>query len=149
MEIEIIKYKQKKDITLDFAKLLNDTLAYIKILHWYSNDINIHYIFDELYKSLAKNFDKFQEELIETSKHQNNNFPIFNFQNFKYDDIENIYDNNIKDIFISNISKFLNVLNSLEINSYIKSVNSGLLNTRDDIITNINKSKYLISMVKI
>jgi len=148
MEIEIIKYKENKDFTINFAKILNSTLQNIKLLHWYSSDINIHNIFDELYSSLNKKFDRLQEEIIETSKNQNITFPSFNFELFNIN-IEYITENEIKNIFNSIISKFLNVLNSMEFNNYIKTVNSGLLNTKDEILSSINKSKYLISMVKI
>lgn len=148
MEIEIIKYKENKDFTINFAKILNSTLQNIKLLHWYSPDINIHNIFDELYSSLNKKFDRLQEEIIETSKNQNITFPIFDFENFNIN-IEYITEKDIKNIFNTIISKFLNILNSIEFNNYIKTVNSGLLNTKDEILSSINKSKYLISMVKI
>lgn len=148
MEIEIIKYKENKDFTINFAKILNSTLQNIKLLHWYSPDINIHNIFDELYSSLNKKFDRLQEEIIETSKNQNITFPIFDFENFNIN-IEYITEKDIKNIFNTIISKFLNLLNSIEFNNYIKTVNSGLLNTKDEILSSINKSKYLISMVKI
>ena len=149
MEIEIIKIKTKQNSTIIFGNILNNFLSNLKILHWYSPDINLHNIFDDLYSDLSKKFDSFQEEIIGVSNCQINSFPILNENEFLFKIEDNIDDKNIVNIFENNVSKFLNLINSIEINNFIKSNVSGLNNTKEDIISIINKSKYLISMINL
>jgi hypothetical protein len=149
MEIEIIKIKNKQNSTLVFGNILNNFLSSLKILHWYSPDINLHYILDDLYSDLSKKFDKLQEEIIEVSRYQLSSFPVLNENDFLFKIEDNIDEKNIILIFDKNISKFLNLLNSIEINNFIKSNISGLNNTKEDIVSIINKSKYLISIINL
>jgi hypothetical protein len=147
MEIEIIKFKNKKNQTIVFANILNNFLSCLKILHWYSNDINVHNIIGDLYSSLSENFDKFQEEIIGVSNSNNNLFPIINEENYNFKCGDEILEENVIDCFDKNLFTFLNLLNSVEIDNFIKASKSGLNNTKEEILSSINKSKYLISMV--
>lgn len=147
MEIEIIKLKSKKNQTIAFGNILNNFLSSLKILHWYSNDINLHNIIGDLYSNLNEIFDKFQEEIIGVSNFENNIFPIINEENYNFKCDNDFLEKNIIDCFEKNSFIFLNLLNSIEINNFIKASNSGLNNTKEEILSNINKSKYLISMV--
>lgn len=149
MEIEIIRIPNKQNQTIIFGNILNNFLSSMKILHWYSPDINLHYIIGELYSDLEKKFDKFQEELIGVSKFQNNIFPSLNENDFLFKIKEDIDEKNIFLIFENNITKFLNLINCLEINNFIKSNISGLNNTKEDIISIINRAKYLIQMANL
>jgi hypothetical protein len=149
MEIEIIRISNKQNQTIIFGNILNNFLSSMKILHWYSPDINLHYIIGELYCDLEKKFDKFQEELIGVSKCQNNIFPSLNENDFLFKIKEDIDEKNIILIFENNITIFLNLINSLEINNFIKSNISGLNNTKEDIISIINRAKYLIQMTNL
>lgn len=147
MEIEIIKIKSKKNQTIIFGNILNNFLSCLKILHWYSNDINVHNIIGDLYLSLSETFDAFQEEIIGISNFENNIFPIINEENYNFKCDNDILEKNVIDIFQKNVFLFLNLLNSVEIDNFIKSSKSGLNNTKEEILSSINKSKYLISMV--
>ena len=147
MEIEIIKIKSKKNQTIIFGNILNNFLSCLKILHWYSNDINVHNIIGDLYLSLSETFDTFQEEIIGISNFENNIFPIINEENYNFKCDNDILEKNVIDIFQKNVFLFLNLLNSVEIDNFIKSSKSGLNNTKEEILSSINKSKYLISMV--
>ncbi len=149
MEIEIIRFADKQNSTIVFGNILNNFLSSLKILHWYSTDINLHHIIGDLYSDLEKKFDNLQEEIIGISKTQNNIFPSLNENNFLFKIKDNIDEKNIFIIFENNISNFLNLINSIEINNFIKSSVSGLNNTKEDIVSIINKSKYLIQMVNL
>jgi hypothetical protein len=147
MEIEIIKIKSKKNQTIIFGNILNNFLSCLKILHWYSNDINVHNIIGDLYSSLSETFDTFQEEIIGISNAENNIFPTINEENYNFKCGDEFLEKNVIDCFDKNVFIFLNLLNSVEIDNFIKSSRSGLNNTKEEILSNINKSKYLISMV--
>lgn len=152
MEIEIIKIQSQADpldSTREFGIFLKKIHSLIHLLHWYAGNHNIHIILGDLYESIDELFDKLQEEIIGTSSIQNVNFPAFSFNldlNSEHlkgspEDILNSYkkvNNSIQE-----------TLTSLEFNSYITSVKSGLTNTKEDIITAFNKANYLLSMVSL
>jgi DNA-binding ferritin-like protein len=153
MEIEIIKIASQEDpldATRHFGLLLKKIQGHVHMLHWYANDYQIHLILGELYESIDELFDKLQEEIIGTSKIQKALFPTFsNIMNMdeiskfkgKPQDIVNGYNQ------VASLVK--EVLTSLEFNSYITSVKSGLTNTKEDIITAFNKADYLLSLINI
>jgi DNA-binding ferritin-like protein len=151
MEIEIIKINSETDVldsTREFGILLKQIQSYIHMVHWYSNDYQVHLIIGDLYESLDDLFDKLQEEIIGTSKIQNINFPKFtcnlnlnDINQFK-GDIQNIVNTyNSVAIFIKKI------LTSIEFNGYVTSVKSGINNTKEDIISTFNKTDYLLSLI--
>ena len=118
------------------------------MLHWYSNDYQVHLILGELYDSLDDLFDKLQEEIIGTSRIQKVNFPSFN-SNLKLEDI-NQFKGGIQEIVntynsVANCTKEL--LTSIEFNGYVTSVKSGINNTKEEIITSFNKADYLLSLI--
>jgi hypothetical protein len=109
----------------------------------------VHNIIGDLYSSLSENFDKFQEEIIGVSNSNNNLFPIINEENYNFKCGDEILEENVIDCFDKNLFTFLNLLNSVEVDNFIKSSRSGLNNTKEEILSNINKSKYLISMINL
>lgn len=151
MEIEIIKIQSQSDpldSTREFGTLLKKIQGCVHMLHWYATDYNVHEILGELYESLDGLFDKLQEEIIGTSMIQNVNFPTFS-TGLELNNIEQ-FKGTTEDIIVSynKISKITQeVLTSLEFNNYISSVKSGINNTKEDIITNFNKTSYLLTMV--
>jgi DNA-binding ferritin-like protein len=151
MEIEIIKIQSQSDpldSTREFGIFLKKIQGSVHMLHWYATDYNVHEILGELYESLDGLFDKLQEEIIGTSMIQNVNFPTFS-TGLEIDNIEQ-FKGEAQDIILSynKISKITQeILTSLEFNSYISSVKSGINNTKEDIITNFNKTSYLLTMV--
>jgi DNA-binding ferritin-like protein len=137
------------DPTRTFGIILNKSLSIIKMLHWYSLDYDAHKILNKLYEDLSESFDKIQEEIIGTSKEYNLIFPSFNVDLFNLEDI-NAYKGDLYsiDYYYDTTSKLKEILTCLEFNNYVSSVKSGINNTKDDIITSINKANYLLSMVK-
>lgn len=135
------------DSTRKFGSLLNSIISNVKMMHWYTNDYNMHLIFGNLYDNLNDLFDKFQEEIIGLSKCSKEQFPEFqlnNFDNNQYTNDEAIMDSYVAlEIFLKQI------LTSFELDSYIKNVTSGLNNTKEEIISTLNKTNYLLSMIKI
>jgi DNA-binding ferritin-like protein len=150
MEIKIVSYNQGSDLetTKYFAILLSKALSIIHLVHWYVPNFQAHEVIGNLYETLDGHFDKLQEEIIGTSMIQNVNFPTFN-TGLELDNIEQ-FKGTTKDIIVSynKISKITQeILTSLEFNNYISSVKSGINNTKEDIITNFNKTSYLLTMV--
>jgi len=151
MEIEIITtsaVESPLDPTKKLGIVLNKATSVLKMLHWYILDHNAHEILGELYDDLTDLFDKLQEEIIGTSKGGNALFPLLEMQ-IPIDDIS-AYTNNqsIMDEYVNVMNAIRNILTSLEFNNYISSVKSGLNNTKEDILSRINKSDYLLAMIK-
>ena len=151
MEIEIIRIKPKNN-TIEFADFLNKFLSKIKLIHWYTLNFNLHKILNNTYSDLSESFDSFQEEIIGISNSQNNSFPILDIKNtqiFK-DDLSIFNTDEDMIIFYKNItSEFKNIICSVELNNYISNSQSGLNNSKEEILNIINKSLYLISMIRI
>jgi DNA-binding ferritin-like protein len=151
MEIEIIRILPKNN-TIEFAVFLNSFLNKVKMLHWYTLNFDLHKILNKTYDNLNENFDKLQEEIIGTSNMYESKFPIFDFKSTQILVDDYLFLNSDKDIisFYKKITlEFKNILNSIEFNNYISSVQSGINNTKEDIMSEINKSLYLISMINI
>lgn len=152
MEIEIIRATKTNDNlsnTRDFGIILNQITSIIKIVHWYSKNYNAHLILGDLYDDLTDLFDKLQEEIIGTSNSNDNAiFPMFNGFNIEVNNpIISQGDHDSYAIYYNTMEILKNILTSLEFNNYITSVKSGLTNTKEDIITRINKANYLLSMI--
>jgi DNA-binding ferritin-like protein len=153
MEIEIITTTQNDLHSIkSFGILLNKVTSTIKMLHWFVLDHNAHEILGDLYDDLTSNFDKLEEEIIGTCRSNNTQFPNFNIDIFNQmsDMIEPYNDNQtIIDCFYNTSNAFKDILTSSEFNDFLTNVKSGINNTKEDIISNLNKAEYLISMVKI
>lgn len=151
MEIEIIRITPKSN-TIEFADFLNKFLSKVKLIHWYTLNFNLHKILNDVYTDLSASFDSFQEEIIGISNSQNNQFPIIDVKNTQiFKDDLSIFNNDENMInFYKNItSELKNILCCVELNNYISNSQSGLNNSKEEILNKINKSLYLISMVKI
>jgi len=152
MEIEVITttaVESNLDPTRNFGIILNKAASIIKMCHWYVCDHNAHEILGDLYDDLSDLFDKLQEEIIGTCKENNATFPSFNSTLIQLDHIEAYRDNDyILDYYYNVAGVIKDILTSLEFNQYITTVKSGLTNTKEDIITRINKANYLLSMIK-
>ena len=153
MEIEVITtsaVESNLDPTRQFGIILNKSLSIIKMLHWYASNYNVHKILNNLYDDLSDLFDKLQEEVIGTCSEYNALFPVFNANLFEIENIEEYRGNeHSMECYYDTVNKIKQILTSLEFNTYVSSVKSGINNTRDDIITEINKANYLLSMVNV
>ena len=147
MQIEIIRTTGNTNIssTVEFGKLLNNILSNIKMLHWYTCDYNVHLILGELYESLSQSFDNIQEEIIGIVKSNNVQFPTFNSNDVILNDIDQ--ESNNVDCFFDYSEKIKNIFSSVDFNNFLNSTVSGINNTKEEIISSINKSNYLLSMI--
>ena len=119
------------------------------MVHWYAPDFNTHEILGQLYSTLDDLFDKLQEEIIGTSKSQGVPFPAFSLQSLDTDDLEQY--NNVQEPIIDTYYKTTllvkAILKSRELENYFSVVISGLQNTKDEILSAINKADYLLSLI--
>jgi len=147
-QLEIIKIK-KNNNTVVLANYLNYFLSSIRIMHWYTLNLNLHEIFGELYKNINISFDSFQEEIIGLNRQDESlNLNLNNLINQKLDEIiEN--DILIIETYKKIVDEFKKILSSQELNNYISNSNSGLNNSKEEILSQLNKSLYLISLVKL
>ena len=150
MEVTVITIEHSLDETRQFGMLLNKALSVVKMLHWYAKDFNYHTLLGDLYEDLSDLFDKFQEEIIGTSKSEKVIFPLFSPNNFDTEDL-NLFKGDhadLVDAYQMTSIKLLGIFQSREISNYIDSVTSGLNNTKEDILSRINKTNYLLGMIR-
>lgn len=153
MEIQIIQSTETNDShpesqTQYFGTILNRVLSNIKMSHWYIKNYNKHQIFGDLYNDLADLFDTLQEEIIGVSRLGFENFPEFDRDSTFHDEELQYYvdDKSIIEHYICTYNSLILVLLSPEFESYVQGVKSGILNTRDEIISRLNKTNYLLNI---
>jgi DNA-binding ferritin-like protein len=144
MNIEYIVSTDSIDtITIfDFCEYLNTVLSNIKMCHLFTDNYNFHKIFDKTYQKLSNIFDSLQEELIEIAFDKNfkinNPYKVSFIENCDYYDC---YYQSTQDLILSLSSNLdLNFLSTLNHN--------GVQNIIDEIMSEINKSYYLLKMAK-
>lgn len=153
MNIEIINtgsLDNSLDSTRKFGLFLNCFLTSIKMMHWYITDYNCHQIFGNLHEKLNNHFDDLQEEIIGTSKYSKINFPLINSSSPDINNIQ-LYQNNesIFSLYKELTTQLQGHLCNLEFTNYINSVNSGINNIKEEVLSEINKANYLFSLIKI
>jgi hypothetical protein len=139
------------DTTREFGILLSKAISIIHMVHWYAPNYDAHVILGDLYETLDGLFDKLQEEIIGTSKLQNQQFPSLGPVVLDLDYINQYRSegNNVMGTYTKTYQTIVNILSSLEFTSYVDNVQSGLNNTKEDILSSFNKANYLLSLVKI
>ena len=147
LDITYIAAKVETSGTFTFCQKLNDFLSDLKLCHLFTNNINLHKIYGDLYEDLSDLFDTFQEEIIGLTKIECNTFPSKEFlDNFCQNKITEGSDD-YKNSYFSLIDGITNLLNTQELKSFISSQEkSGLNNTLEEVYSSINKANYLISM---
>jgi|LakMenEpi03Aug12_release.lakeMendotaPanAssembly.Ray.scaffolds.fasta_scaffold139957_3 hypothetical protein len=155
MDIQIIATQQitnNLDTTREFGCFLLKANSIIRMLHWYTLNYNAHKILGNLYEDLDGLFDKLQEEIIGICRLNNMTFPKINPTtiNLDLDNISQFRDENQNTInlYYRVSSEITNTLTCLDFKNFTNQVKSGIDNTVDEIVTRLNKSNYLLSMVK-
>jgi len=138
------------DSTRNFGLFLKKAISTLHMVHWYVLNYDVHVILGDLYKSLDKQFDSLQEEIIGTCRQSGQTFPNFNPAVFDLENISQYKDDTsrIIDTYQYVYTTVTNALRSTEFNGYVSSVKSGINNTVEGIISDFNKANYLLSMVK-
>lgn len=138
------------DSTRDFGLFLNKILAGIKMFHWYTLNYNFHIITNDLHKNLNKLVDSLMEELIEVVRTQNTTFninlpEIQNFENCQ------TYQPELQS-FVNKYSEIsfvlMQVLNSAEFSDFTQKSISGINNVKEEILSLLNKTSYLLNQIK-
>ena len=126
------KYTQKI-IVLTFLQMLNT----VKLYHWKTHSYSQHKATDELYGKLNKNIDTFVEIML--GKH-GNRVDLTNIKSIP------IYDYNNVQSFKKKINEYRHFLINMNKDAVLNITNnSDLLNTRDEILGNINQFEYLLT----
>lgn len=149
-QINVIKISET-DNTKIFASILNRFLSSIKMMHWYTCNYNVHEIFGSLYNDLSDLFDPLQEEIIGTSNKNSlfDQFPVLDKECIKDEEYLNYQnDSSIINHYLSNQKTLKDILDSFEFKSYAEASRSGIMNIKDEIISRLNKTNYLLNMVK-
>ena len=153
MEITVIRPPEENSLesTQYFGLLLSKTLTLIHMTHWYILNPNIHEILGDLYEDLDGLFDKLQEEVIGSAKLQGKPFPYFSPDCLDTENIDQYKGDNVDlmETYHKTTTKLIAILNSLEFTNYIGSVSSGLNNTKEDILSRVNKANYLLAMIHV
>ena len=136
------------DNTKNFGIILSEVTSIIHLIHWYILDFNIHTLLGDLYDDLNDLFDKLQEEIIGTSRLQEIPFPNFSLDCFNSKNLAQYESKeDLLDTYYKTTTKLIAILNSQEFKMYIEQVVSGLNNTKEDILSRINKTNYLLSLM--
>ena len=126
--------KLQKQITIIFFEFL----LMVKMFHWNTHSFSTHKATDEIYSSLNENMDKFMEVLLGKSGKRIN---IENGRNIK---LEVLFSNGELKQRIESFKKYL-----VQLDHYLTSqnmTNSDLLNIRDEILGDMNKFLYLLTL---
>jgi DNA-binding ferritin-like protein len=123
----------QKEIVLTFLEMLNT----VKLYHWKTHNYAQHKATDELYKNLNNNIDTFVEIML--GKHGNR----VDLTNIKY---IKLFDYNNLQSFKKKINEYKSFLINMNRDANLNiTYNSDLLNTRDEILGNINQFEYLLT----
>jgi len=138
------------DSVRNFGIFLNKSLSVIKMTHWFTQNYNAHKIIGKAYDNLSDLFDKLEEEIIGTCSQQGKPFPEISYE-IDFENIQNYkpIDNINMETYHKVSQTICSVLNSQEFNAYTQSVVSGINNTKEEIISELNKTSYLLNMVNL
>lgn len=151
MEIEIIKITPKAE-AIQIAEYLTNFLSKVKILHWYTLNYDLHKILNDTYDNLSEHFDSLQEEIIGTSRINSHSFPNLDLSNSKTLSSDYCFlssDKSIVEFYNILTKEIKDILCGNEFNSYISNTHTGINNIKEEILSEINKSLYLMSMINI
>lgn len=120
----------------NFIKLLFQTQLTNKLIHWKTNSFALHKATDQFDDVLGQLIDRFMEVYI------GSNNPLITKENIQ---IDNIYIGNIVDNSINVLlTQFKTYLINIQYNLGIE--NTDLLNIKDEMLAEINKMFYLLTL---
>jgi hypothetical protein len=124
----------QKEITVVFFEML----LMIKLFHWKTYSYPAHKASDDVYSSLNDHMDKFIEVLLGKSGKRIN---LMNHKSIKLMDLSS------QEQFVKHIQMFKSYLVNLDNNKALSSMsNSDLYNIRDEILGDMNKLLYLLTL---
>ncbi len=124
----------EKDITIMFMEIL----MMVKLYHWKTHSYAQHKATDDFYGSLNDHMDEFIEVLMGKT---NSRIDLMKHKTIKLIDLTNMVQ------FKGKLTEFKSYLSNLEQTPFIKSMsNTDLLNIRDEILGDVNKLLYLLTL---
>jgi len=124
----------QKEITVIFFEML----LLIKLFHWKTYSYSTHKATDNVYSSLNENMDRFMEVLLGKSEIR---------MNFKEQKTIPLMDVESKEKLIEKVHLFINYLDKLSSSKTLLLMkDTGLFNIRDEILEDMNKFLYLLSL---
>jgi DNA-binding ferritin-like protein len=124
----------QKEVTVVFLEML----LLVKLFHWKTYSYATHKATDELYESLNGHIDNFIEILMGKS---GSRIDLMSQKTIKLEDLQS------KEKLRSKINSFKGYLVSFENKPALKTMsNSDLYNVRDEILADLNKFLYLLTL---
>ena len=124
----------QKEVTVVFLEML----LLVKLFHWKTHSYSTHKATDELYSSLNEHIDTFIEVLLGKS---GTRIDLMNQRSIKLEDLQS--QEKLKD----RVQKFKSYLVGLDKNPALMTMsNSDLFNIRDEILGDMNKFLYLLTL---
>jgi DNA-binding ferritin-like protein len=124
----------QKEVTVIFLEML----LLVKLFHWKTYSYATHKATDELYESLNGHIDNFIEILMGKS---GSRIDLMSQKTIKLEDLQS------KEKLRSKINSFKGYLVSFENKASLKTMsNSDLYNVRDEILGDLNKFLYLLTL---
>lgn len=124
----------EKDVTVMFMEIL----MMVKLYHWKTHSYAQHKATDDFYGSLNEHMDTFIEVLMGKTGMR---IDLLKHKSIKLIDLTNM------EQFKAKLEAFKTYLVSLDNHAFMKSMsNTDLLNIRDEILGDVNKLLYLLSL---
>ena len=112
----------------------------LKVYHWNTKSYSRHKASDSCFTDIQNTFDKFIEVYI--GKYGRNKLFSHKSSNMKLITLDNVNDKEI----ITLINQLISFLQNLENELGLKSVDSDLLNLRDEMLSTLNQTLYLFTL---
>jgi len=126
--------RKAKDIKQLVYRLLQ-SLIMVKLYHWNTQSYSVHKATDQLYDDLNTNIDKFIEVLLGKNKRND----MLDIQSLK---IKTFNHNASFMKWLEQFKKYLIDIDGL----FIPTKDSDILNIRDEILADLNKISYMLSL---
>lgn len=134
-----VKTSRQQPFIQDFITSSLETLNMIKLYHWKTHDYATHKATDELYELLNTHIDNFVEVLM--GKMGGMRADLTKVNHIALIDLNN------KKMLVKKVDSFKLKLSKMEKTTFIKSTpNTELLNIRDEILADLNKFLYLLTL---
>jgi DNA-binding ferritin-like protein len=138
------------DNVKNFSIYLLNIISLIKLMHWYADNYQVHEILGSLYQDLDPLIDKMIEEIIGVVRDHKFSFNLTTpLVDLKDSSLYKLNSEGKMEEVLKVLDSLTNTLSSIEIKNFILLGYSGINNTLEEILSSLNKTKYLLNLVKL